>query len=40
MDRTPVGEETVDTACGFSVCCLGFQFQDHMDVADHEHVVI
>ena len=39
IDRTPVGEETVDAACSFSVGRLGFQFQDDMDAPDHQHVV-
>lgn len=40
INRTSVGKETVDPAGGLSVGLLGRQLQDHMDTADHEHVVL
>ena len=40
IDRTSVGKESVNAVGGFSVRLLGFQFQDHMDAADHEHVIL
>jgi hypothetical protein len=39
IDRTSIGKETVDAACGFSVRFIRLQFEDNVDAADHEHVV-
>ena len=40
IDRTSVGEETVDALCRVPLRLLGFQFQDDVDAPDHEHAVI
>jgi hypothetical protein len=40
IDRASIGKETVDAACGFSVRFIRLQFEDNVDAADHEHVVI
>jgi len=39
VDRAPFGKETMDATCGFPMRLPGFQLQDNVDPADHEHVV-
>jgi hypothetical protein len=40
IDRTSVGEDTVDAVCLISVRLLGLQFQDDVYAADHEDIVL
>ena len=40
IDRTSIGEETMDSARGFSVRLLGLQLEDYVDAADHEHIIL